>query len=283
MLAGKSHLDLFRRTVLDAPVSYSVFSAFSFYGSRRGNELAGTWLVAALTAMGHELPAVRQTLYRMEGSAVLQSRVVGRNKFYRLSPGARADAEAGLAKMMSPPPGLWDKQWTIVQLIADGEDRSGKELVREVVRAEGFGRVGPNLFIHPRDRTARLIAAARGHGVTDLLTIFRGRRQLPEDDRVLVSTCWDLRQIASGYRTFVKRFAPIAKGASAISDLQAFLLRFALVFDFLEIGWSDPELPLELLPPDWPGLEAKQLVQQLYRRLLPGALAFGDRLNTRSR
>lgn len=264
--------------VLDAPVSYSIFSAFSFYGSRRGNELAGTWLVAALSALGHEVAAIRQTLYRMENGAVLQSRVNGRNKMYRLSPGARADAAAGLAKIMAPVARGWDKQWTIVQLSAEGEGRSEKELVREVLRAEGFARVGPNLFLHPRDRIARLMAAAHGHGVADMLTIFRGARAFPAGDREFAAGVWDLETIAAGYRQFVQRYAPIGKSAHAIDDADAFLRRFALVFDYLETGWKDPDLPPEMLPPGWPGSRAKTLVQSLYRKLLPQALAFGDRL-----
>src|SRR5262249_2041905 len=52
----------FRRVVTDAPVSYSVYSAFSFYGERRGGELAGPWIVRALESLGHERAAIRQTL-----------------------------------------------------------------------------------------------------------------------------------------------------------------------------------------------------------------------------
>ena len=262
--------------MLDAPVSYSVFSAFSFYGSRRGDELAGTWLVAALAELGHEVSAIRQTLYRMENGAELESRAVGRKKYYHLSAGARADAEAGLAKIMAPAAGEWDGQWTIVQLAAHGEGRAGKELVREVLRAEGFARIGPNLFLHPRDRIARLMAAARAHHVTGMLTIFRGTRVVPAGESSFARRVWDLAGIAAGYRAFSKRYAPLSDRSRRLEDRDAFVVRFALVFDFLETAWQDPDLPRELLPPEWPGAEAKALVRALYHRLLPQALAFGD-------
>jgi phenylacetic acid degradation operon negative regulatory protein len=278
MVTASGRLETFRRVVLDAPVSYSVFSAFSFYGSRRGNELAGTWLVAALGALGHEVAAIRQTLYRMTRGAVLRSRAAGRNRFYRLSAGAHADAEAGLAKIMAPPAAAWDGLWTVVHLSAEGEGQSSKELVREVLRAEGFARLGPNLVVHPRDRTARVTAAARAHGVAGLLTIFRGERLLPAPDLAFVERVWDLTGIASGYHGFLRRYAAIQQRAGRFDDREAFLLRFALVFEFLETAWQDPDLPPELLPPEWPGADARELAQVLYRRLLPQALAFGDRL-----
>jgi len=279
MTVTSRQVEKFRRVVLAAPVSYSVYSVFSFYGSRRGNELAGTWLVAALTSLGHEVAAIRQTLYRMESSEVLRSRVVGRNKFYQLSPGARAEAEAGLAKIMEPAGGNWDGQWTIVQLSAEGEARDGKELVRELMRAEGFARVGPNLFVHPRDRTARLLRAARGHDVAEMLTIFRGARVAPTGDLAYATSSWNLDDIAAGYRQFVKRYTPLDDRARSLADADAFIVRFALVFDYLETAWRDPDLPRELLPIDWPGATARKMAQSLYRRFLPAALAFGDQLS----
>ncbi len=129
----------FQQIVTDAPVSYSVFSAFSFYGARRGDELPGTWLVRALGSLGHEVAAVRQTLYRMEGTRELESRVEGRSKFYRLSPAARAEAEAGLAKIMEDSDAPWDGAWTFVQFRTGRDDRVERDRLRELMRAEGQG------------------------------------------------------------------------------------------------------------------------------------------------
>jgi phenylacetic acid degradation operon negative regulatory protein len=60
--------------------------------------------------------------------------------------------------------------------------------------------------------------------------------------------------------------------------LEAFAARFAVVLRYLRAAWPDPELPSPLLPDGWPGYEARALAADLYRRLLPGALAFGDAL-----
>ena len=266
----------FRDIVTDAPVSYSVYSAFSFYGSRRGHELPGTWLVAALGALGHETAAVRQTLYRMEASKELESRVMGRGKFYRLSAAARAEAEAGLAKIMDDDTQAWDGEWTLVQFRAGTETQVERERLREVLRAEGFAPMANGLYLHPRDRSARLLAAARDHGVRDIVEVFRGRRIDGDDDRALVARHWNLDAIAARYESFVERFEPLARGTFPAET--AFVLRFAVVFDYLEAAWQDPELALPLLPAKWAGARARRLARDLYKRLLPGALAFGDSL-----
>jgi phenylacetic acid degradation operon negative regulatory protein len=271
-------LSTFRAIVTDAPVSYSVYSAFSFYGTRRGDELPGTWLVAALGALGHETAAVRQTLYRMEAGAELESRVAGRGKFYRLSPAARAEAEAGLEKIMGADADAWDGTWTLVQFRAGTEARVERERLREVLRAEGFASVSAGLFLHPRDRSQRLLEAARAHGVRDMVEVFRGRRVDGDDDRAFVARHWNLGEIAARYDAFVDRFEPLGKAKRAPADEAAFVLRFAMVFDYLEAAWLDPEIAPALLPPKWAGTTARRLARDLYKRLLPGALAFGDSL-----
>ena len=261
-----------------APVSYSIYSAFSFYGTRRGNELPGTWLTAALSALGHEIPAIRQTLYRMEGSRELVSRSVGRTKRYRLSSYARAEAEAGLAKIMEPVPGGWDRQWTLVKFQTGTEERIERERLREILHVEGFAQTGPQLFIHPRDRSARLLAALAEHEVADLVEVYRARRVSGGDERSFVNRHWNLSDLAERYQGFLERFLPLERLRGEPPLETAFVLRFAVVFDYLETAWDDPELPAPLLPANWPGARARRVARALYQRYLPGALAFGDAL-----
>ncbi|HEX9894263.1 MAG TPA: hypothetical protein VGA78_10090, partial [Gemmatimonadales bacterium] len=143
-------------TVTSAPISYAVYSGLSFYGRRRGGELPGLWFVRAFGALGHAAPAVRQTLFRMERTAVLATRRAGRGKFYRLSPLAQAEADAGLAKILGPRPEAWDGQWTLLHARFDWSERDQRERLYELLRSEGFAPLGAGAFLHPRDRAARI-------------------------------------------------------------------------------------------------------------------------------
>jgi phenylacetic acid degradation operon negative regulatory protein len=106
------------------------------------------------------------------------------------------------------------------------------------------------------------------------LTVVRGRRQ-GGSDRQLVERVWSLDELATGYREFLARYRPLAR-RSRWDDQDAFRLRFAVVLDFLEVAWRDPELPPALAPHRWPGARARQLAADLYHRFLPGAIRFGD-------
>jgi phenylacetic acid degradation operon negative regulatory protein len=265
--------------VLDAPVSYTIYSAFSFYGRRRGGSLSGPWLVAASRSLGHGLSATRQTLYRMEGGGELSARHVGRIKHYRLTAPALAVADAGLGKILDPIEREWDRHWTLVRFRPDHDRPDAREHLRELCSTEGFASTGPGEMIHPRDRTARLLAASRELGASDLLSIFRGRRLDDEGDRTFVERHWSLDDLAARYRRFLDRYLPLRPAQMGAEPADAFVLRFALVFDYLEVAWTDPDLPAELLPSDWPGHQARALAAQLYRRFLPGAIRFADSLS----
>ena len=268
----------FRKIVADAPVSYSVYSALSFYGVKRGGELPGPWLVRALGELGHATAAIRQTIYRMEATNELQSRIDGRTKHYRFTPAARAEAQAGLAKIMEEEPEPWDGRWTLVHVASESHGRTERERLLEIIRAEGFAPMGKGYFLHPRDRTARLMAAASESGMGDLLDVFRATRVGGEASREVAARYWDLSALSRQYDRFLVRYRPILADRHPIEPRAAFVLRFAVVLDFLETAWRDPNLTSEFLPRDWPGIRAQRAARELYKRLLPAAIVHADLL-----
>jgi phenylacetic acid degradation operon negative regulatory protein len=264
-------------TVSRAPVSYAVFSSLSFYGRRRGGELSGSWLVQALTLLGHTVPAIRQTLFRMERTGVLLARRQGRAKFYRFAPWAQAEADAGLAKILGPAPGRWDGRWTLVFARFETAARAHRERLYDLLRSEGFAPLGGGGFIHPRDRGGRVLEAARQEGRPGRLVVIRGElaESLPVSD--VVARHWDIPSLARSYREFLGRFSGFAQQPPA-DDREVFIVRYALVFAYLEAAWRDPELPADLLPASWPGASARTLAGALYRRLTPAALRYANSL-----
>ncbi len=70
------------------------------------------------------------------------------------------------------------------------------------------------------------------------------------------------------YERFIKCGAPLRKLLAARDELdaeQAFVLRTLLIHEFRRVQLHDPLLPLELLPPAWPGKTAYELCQEIYR------------------
>jgi phenylacetic acid degradation operon negative regulatory protein len=272
-------IDAFLSTVRDAPVSYLIYSALSFYGDRRGGEVAGTWFVSALETLGVEAAAVRQTLFRMERDAELIGRKVGRVKLYRASPYARAEIGAGVQKIFAPIDAEWDGYWTLVLTQFPNDMRVERDRVRSILQVEGFAALGNGAYVHARDRADRLQHALADLGVARFVTGFRADRVHGSSDRDFAYAHWDLDGLRDEYVDFLDRFRPLgARPVSAFAPATQFALRFAVVLGYLEIAWKDPELPVSMLPPQWPGIKARALARRLYERFLPGALAFGDSL-----
>ena len=257
-------------SIVESPVSYTVYSSLSFFGPHVEGELPGTWFVAALGQVGHEAAAVRQTLWRMERSGELHGRSEGRQRFYRFTPLAQAEAALGLARIMDPLPAEWDGQWTMVHLRFGTRHRTERERVVAALQSGGFRSPGPGVFLHPRER-AEAIRSIVDQGGSHRMTVIRGRREGGPADSAFVRALWDLDGLAARYREFLDAWSGDARRRHWEPE-EAFAARFALVFSYLDIAWNDPELPLELLPAQWPGARARELARTLYRRLQPGAL-----------
>jgi phenylacetic acid degradation operon negative regulatory protein len=60
-------------------------------------------------------------------------------------------------------------------------------------------------------------------------------------------------------------------------DERSFVVRSNLVHEWRKFLFTDPGLPVELLPPDWPGHAAAKFFAEEAARLLPGASRFVDR------
>src|SRR3546814_13617707 len=76
----------------------------------------------------------------------------------------------------------------------------------------------------------------------------------------LISQCWDLDGVARQYRGFSGMFGPILAAVDErLQPEQAFIIRALAIHEWRRIVLQDPQLPRQMLPPDWPGLPAREL------------------------
>jgi phenylacetic acid degradation operon negative regulatory protein len=266
-------------TIEKAPISYFVYSALSFFGPRQGGALPGMWFVSALGEAGRDAAAVRQTLYRMEHEGELITRKAGRSKFYSASQYAKAEITGGTAKIFESRRTEWDRHWTFVHLRFRGAaHRIDRERVAAILGVEGFARLGGDVYVHPRASETSLRkslpARTRPHVI-----IVRGPL-LDEAAAPGFVDLWHVDQLRERYHHALTRLGDLEKilHGRPPTDRDAFLLRFAVVFEYLGVAWDDPGLPAEVLPRDWPAENARRIAARLYRRLLPGATRFAERL-----
>ncbi|MYN11873.1 phenylacetic acid degradation operon negative regulatory protein PaaX [Pusillimonas sp. TS35] len=81
----------------------------------------------------------------------------------------------------------------------------------------------------------------------------------------LVSQCWDLDRVSGQYQAFIDRFGPMAVAATpGLQPVDAFAVRALALHEWRRIVLHDPQLPVQMLPADWPGLPARALCGRLY-------------------
>lgn len=266
--------DVIWKTVQEAPIRRLIYSCLSAFGGKRGGELPGPWFSSVFEGIDHAPSAVRLALFRMVKNSELEARRVGRVNFYRLAPFGRAGIEAGLQMLFGEPEEGWDGAWTVIHFHFKNEDRFNRDHMRGILTLEGFGCLGPGLYIHPRDRGARVLEAM---GSGDGIVVFRGPCVGGLADEELVARLWDLTGLNARYGVFLREAKRLTKQVEEkVSDQKAFFYRIGVVLRFLGTGWSDPEIPESLLPPDWLGHEARVAARRLYEALVPQTLAHGD-------
>lgn len=271
-------IDEILSTLYIKPTSYFVYSALSAFADRGLGELPGPWFVAALKPYGHSPAAIRQTLFRMSREKELNVRKDGRTNYYKATPFSLAEARVGADKIFAQPSPKWDEAWTLVQYSFPDEKRIDRDRLRNLLEVMGFAPLGHGVHIHPKDYRRAIRDAIADNDLSGNINVFRGKRDATDNKKEFTSNLWALDEINSFYRVFLETFQPLENTKLRLSDEDAFGLRFALVFEFLEAAWKDPELPIELLPQGWLGGKAQTLAARLYKRYMPQARLYANAL-----
>ena len=257
----------------DFPTSNLIYSSFSAFADVAGGEIPGAWFVLALLELGHTESSIRQNLFRMTGSGELIARKVGRRNYYRPGPYMEREIAAGRARLTDSSGDAWDGEWTLVNYSTSTNDRNARERIRSILEVYGFASMANGMFVHPRDHSAAICDLIRETDLSEMVRVFRARLVSDAKTSEMIARLWDLEAIASGYKNFLKAVESVKERLAKASNLQAFQLRYFVALEYLHIAWQDPDLPLDLLPPRWPGQAAKCEAQTLYKKLLDPATA----------
>ncbi|MFF3646626.1 PaaX family transcriptional regulator C-terminal domain-containing protein [Streptomyces sp. NPDC002564] len=216
-------------------------------------------VVDALAACGTGEAATRRALARLVAEGWLGTERAGRWTVLVLEPRLVALLTAWtrrLERATGETP--WQGAWQ--QLVLHGPAQ-GRALVEEQLAFEGFGRLGPGVWIAAdAGGVAALDALLREQGVAAHATWLVSRA---DDDGELVGRAWDLAAVRAAHEAFVGRFAGVRAG----TDEEAFVLRTRLVHAWRGTFARDPRLPAALLPPGWPGLVSTKLFVDTWRAL----------------
>jgi phenylacetic acid degradation operon negative regulatory protein len=198
----------------------------------------------------------------------------GRNSYYRLSDKAGAQTHAAAERIYRLPRNDWSGAWKLA-VIRDNT-KSGRARHRALLRRQGFGQLGSDLFIAPG-------GTFNEAGSLSSDFHFTAKALGCGQDEQIVSAAWPLARVSAAYRAFLDVFTPFAYEGrdSRWHQLDDLVLRILVVHELRRIVLRDPDLPLALLGKDWPGGEARLLAAQLWRESLVGSEKWLD-LNARA-
>lgn len=238
------------------------------YWFGRDEHLPSGALVELLAEFGVSEPGARAALNRLTKRGLLVPSKRGRNTFYGLHDPA-ALIEKSLRRVVAfgaRDAREWDGYWTTVAFSVPEAQRQLRHFVRTNLRVLGFVALYDGLWCSPWEEQESALRVLSDLGV-EFATVMRV--QVDSHSTLPVLSAWDLAGVRSKYVAFEQEFGSLrpAVRSKSLSPSEALVARTKLLDEWREFPDLEPDLPVEMLPADWPRAHARKLFVDLYRRL----------------
>ncbi|WP_162803111.1 PaaX family transcriptional regulator [Ornithinimicrobium avium] len=224
-------------------------------------------VVALASCCGVQPAATRTAVSRLVRQGWLRAERRGEARGYAATSLARERLAAAHRRIYAEQPPPWDGRWHLVVVDGNG-DRRRRDRVAASLGYLGYARLGGATWVSPWVST-ELGPALSAHGAS-----WTGWTASPHHDpAALTAGLWDLTGLGAAYRDFARRL-PAPASVAALGPAAAFPVRTALVHEWRKFLFRDPALPVEVLPPDWPGQAVRQQFLQVAEALRPASASF---------
>jgi phenylacetic acid degradation operon negative regulatory protein len=224
----------------------------------RGGDVPLQVLQSVMERLRIESGALRTAMSRLASEGWVERRRDGRNSYYRLAEQGRHAFDEATQRIYAAGPPEWDGEWSV----AIAMDAAATSQAGEWIEGKGFQAFGNGTWLR-----ADTAAVPELKGVPEGLLLIKGRAlRQPENIGVVVGGA----VVASAYGDFAKAIAPLVNAldrGDRLEGIDALAARTLLIHDWRRIVLKSPPLPADLLPPDWPGENARALVKRVYAKL----------------
>ncbi len=228
---------------------FTLFTEFLWPEGRAPVALLVRWM----RALGFSEPAVRAAVSRSAARGWLV-REPGPAAVYRLSPRVRWQVERVRERLYQPPP-PWDGRLRLLLYHVPEDRRNDRDRFRKELALLGFGTPYPGVWVNPSPRLEAARELVAFYGLERYVELFLAERRSYGPLAGLLAASYDLEAAARENRGFLAQPWSLPQEPEA-----AFAELVRLVHARRKLLFSDPGLPRELLPPEWPGL----LVQEVF-------------------
>jgi phenylacetic acid degradation operon negative regulatory protein len=249
----------------------------------RGGAVALGSLIALAAPFGLNERLVRTATARLAKDGWLDGHRSGKLSEYHLSREGRERFAEATKRIYSKPEMEWSGRWTLV-VLPPMRAAERKELREELIW-RGFGELSTTVFAHPELDSRSLSGEQVPPPLGPRSKVIVFEANLADDDapQRLVRLGWDLDDLGSRYRRFVKRFERVLAALHvprALDHRACFIVRTLLIHEYRRLHLRDPLLPPRLLRADWPGTQAAALCRDIYARVFAASETHLSRVAT---
>ncbi len=255
-----------RQLQADPPRSKSLI--MTVFGDSIAPYASGLWLselVRLMEPFGVNERLVRTSGFRLAEEGWLQPERSGRRSRYSLTTSGWERVEHASGRIYAPPPAHWDGKWTLLVLRRSGNAAAGRLQLRRELQWEGFGTLGPGMFLHPCADGESVHEVVKRLGLQRSVVLLEAselKEVSPNAAEELVGDCWALGDVRARYQHFLASFASVnAIARAGLEPEPAFVVQTLVIHAFRRAVLHDPRLPAPLV--------ARRLAGALGLRALP--------------
>ena len=239
------------------------------YWLERAEHLPSAALVDLLAEFEISEPSTRAALNRLTKRGLLVSSKRGRYTYYGLSPRAMPLLRETLRRIVAfgaQPAAAWDGAWTIVAFSVPETQRQLRHSLRASLRWLGFAALYDGLWYSPRQEQDAALAVLADLGVGSATVM---RAEIDSRSTAHALSAWDLGAVKRRYSAFEDEFCPLLEDAQrgTLTSSEALVQRTKVMDSWRSFLGIEPDLPVELLPTDWPRSRMRELFVEIYVNL----------------
>jgi len=202
------------------------------------------------TPVGYSRHKYRELVNRLQRLNLLQRTVLAGAVNFRLT-------ASGQKRLLNNFPTLaltgktWDGFWRVVMFDIPEAKRKERDGLRRRLMKLGFGRLQDSTYLSPYDWDESVFGRP--------VLFLEAKQKHLGDPKKLADKIWHLEKIANGYRQVIDRLTT-RFGIKDAKKRDEFLRKTNQ--EFLAVFLTDPVLPPELLPADWPAAKCRKFLLQ---------------------
>ena len=261
-----------------------MITLFGDFIQHYGGEIWIGSLIHLMSEFGISESSIRGATLRMVQQDLVQARKVGNKSYYSLTDKGKRRVGDGVKRVYSIRNLKWDGQWRIMTYSVPEEKRELRNQIRKELGWTGFGLISNSTWVSPNPLEDQIMEMIHTYELEEYTMLFSSGSIVSHTNQEIIEKGWNLEEISQEYDQFIEQYKRKYEELKertwngSLTDVQSFIERTTLVHEYRKFLFKDPGFPLDLLPPDWNGLKARELFWNIHQMISVPAVRYFESL-----